>query len=158
MWSTQVRVLPSTPSFSSPCGPPAVGGKAPEPWLRDSMPRTSEPSTPAKAAVAVVSTDRLDAKFVRMGEWIKPAVCKTAAPCGLRRFKSCSWHQDLRMWWNWQTRRTQNPVPKGVRVQIPPSAPNLPPWWNRQTHWFERPAVNSHAGSIPVGGTKFVRR
>ena len=28
----------------------------------------------------------------------------------------------MRRWWNWQTRRSQKPVPQGVRVQLPPSA------------------------------------
>lgn len=27
-------------------------------------------------------------------------------------------------WWNWQTRRVEVSVPKGMRVQIPPWAPN----------------------------------
>ena len=29
---------------------------------------------------------------------------------------------DMRRWRNWQTRRSQKPVPQGVRVQLPPSA------------------------------------
>ena len=29
---------------------------------------------------------------------------------------------SVRRWWNWQTRRSQKPMPKGVRVQLPPSA------------------------------------
>ena len=29
-----------------------------------------------------------------MGEWLKPADCKSAAPCGLRRFESFPVHQD----------------------------------------------------------------
>ena len=28
-------------------------------------------------------------------------------------------------WWNWQTPWIQNPVPKGVRVQIPSQAPKF---------------------------------
>ena len=27
-------------------------------------------------------------------------------------------------WWNWYTRTTQNRVPHGLRVQVPPPAPN----------------------------------
>ena len=30
----------------------------------------------------------------RVGEWLKPADCKSAAPCGLRRFESFPVHQD----------------------------------------------------------------
>jgi hypothetical protein len=29
----------------------------------------------------------------RVGEWLKPADCKSAAPCGLRRFESYPVHQ-----------------------------------------------------------------
>src|SRR2546428_423944 len=29
----------------------------------------------------------------RVGEWLKPADCKSAAPCGLRRFESFPVHQ-----------------------------------------------------------------
>src|SRR2546422_2678281 len=29
----------------------------------------------------------------RVGEWLKPADCKSAAPCGLRRFESSPVHQ-----------------------------------------------------------------
>ena len=32
----------------------------------------------------------------RVGEWLKPADCKSAAPCGLRRFESFPVHQDSR--------------------------------------------------------------
>ena len=31
----------------------------------------------------------------RVGEWLKPADCKSAAPCGLRRFESSPVHQFL---------------------------------------------------------------
>ena len=31
----------------------------------------------------------------RVGEWLKPADCKSAAPCGLRRFESFPVHQVL---------------------------------------------------------------
>ena len=31
-----------------------------------------------------------------------------------------------RRWWNWHTRGSQKPVPKGMRVQLPPSAFFLP--------------------------------
>src|ERR1700682_5205684 len=31
----------------------------------------------------------------RVGEWLKPADCKSAAPCGLRRFESFPVHQTL---------------------------------------------------------------
>src|SRR5204862_5159864 len=31
----------------------------------------------------------------RVGEWLKPADCKSAAPCGLRRFESFPVHQAL---------------------------------------------------------------
>jgi hypothetical protein len=31
----------------------------------------------------------------RVGEWLKPADCKSAAPCGLRRFESSPVHQPL---------------------------------------------------------------
>ena len=43
---------------------------------------------------------RTDTHFVsncfrgRVGEWLKPADCKSAAPCGLRRFESFPVHQD----------------------------------------------------------------
>ena len=30
-----------------------------------------------------------------MGEWLKPADCKSAAPCGLRRFESSPVHHEL---------------------------------------------------------------
>ena len=32
-----------------------------------------------------------------------------------------------RKWWNWQTHHLEGVAPKGVGVQIPPSAPILPP-------------------------------
>jgi hypothetical protein len=32
----------------------------------------------------------------RVGEWLKPADCKSAAPCGLRRFESSPVHQRLK--------------------------------------------------------------
>src|SRR5215217_3406072 len=32
-------------------------------------------------------------KFGRVGEWLIPADCKSAAPCGLRRFESSPVHQ-----------------------------------------------------------------
>ena len=35
-----------------------------------------------------------DAFAGRVGEWLKPADCKSAAPCGLRRFESFPVHQD----------------------------------------------------------------
>ena len=31
-----------------------------------------------------------------------------------------------RKWWNWQTHHLEGVAPKGVGVQIPPSAPILP--------------------------------
>ena len=31
----------------------------------------------------------------RVGEWLKPADCKSAAPCGLRRFESSPVHHEL---------------------------------------------------------------
>src|ERR1700716_1929495 len=31
----------------------------------------------------------------RVGEWLKPADCKSAAPCGLRRFESSPVHHSL---------------------------------------------------------------
>jgi hypothetical protein len=34
-----------------------------------------------------------DALAGRVGEWLKPADCKSAAPCGLRRFESSPVHQ-----------------------------------------------------------------
>ncbi len=34
----------------------------------------------------------------RVGEWLKPADCKSAAPCGLRRFESFPVHQALAAW------------------------------------------------------------
>ena len=35
-----------------------------------------------------------DPRLGRVGEWLKPADCKSAAPCGLRRFESFPVHQD----------------------------------------------------------------
>src|SRR5579859_8139228 len=32
----------------------------------------------------------------------------------------------VRKWWNWQTHHLEGVAPKGVGVQIPPSAPNFP--------------------------------
>lgn len=32
---------------------------------------------------------------------------------------------DTPRWWKWQARRTQDPVPKGVRVRLPPWALSL---------------------------------
>ena len=29
-------------------------------------------------------------------------------------------------WWNWQTHRTQNAAPKGMRVQVPPGVQRTP--------------------------------
>ena len=43
------------------------------------------------------------------------AIIKTA-PCGV-----C--FTSVRKWWNWQTHHLEGVAPKGVRVQIPPSAP-----------------------------------
>src|SRR5207253_1452433 len=34
--------------------------------------------------------------------------------------------QASRKWWNWQTHHLEGVAPKGMRVQIPPSAPFLP--------------------------------
>jgi hypothetical protein len=33
---------------------------------------------------------------------------------------------NVRKWWNWQTHHLEGVAPKGVGVQIPPSAPNIP--------------------------------
>ena len=41
-------------------------------------------------------------------------------------FNRCScgwWASDVRKWWNWQTHHLEGVAPKGVRVQVPPSAP-----------------------------------
>jgi hypothetical protein len=39
------------------------------------------------------------------------------------------WKDALtRKWWNWQTHHLEGVAPKGVGVQIPPSAPVLIPW------------------------------
>ncbi len=35
--------------------------------------------------------------YGRVGEWLKPADCKSAAPCGLRRFESSPVHH-LNSW------------------------------------------------------------
>jgi hypothetical protein len=32
---------------------------------------------------------------------------------------------ELRKWWNWQTHHLEGVAPKGVGVQIPPSAPSI---------------------------------
>ncbi len=34
-----------------------------------------------------------------------------------------TWRYSLRKWWNWQTHHLEGVAPKGVGVQIPPSAP-----------------------------------
>jgi hypothetical protein len=31
----------------------------------------------------------------------------------------------VRKWWNWQTHHLEGVAPKGVRVQVPPSAPYI---------------------------------
>jgi hypothetical protein len=55
----------------------------------------------SEALVIRVSRDLRDTHLVsgdvlpgRVGEWLKPADCKSAAPCGLRRFESFPVHQD----------------------------------------------------------------
>src|SRR5437899_10240332 len=45
----------------------------------------------------------------RVGEWLKPADCKSAAPCGLRRFESFPVHQALVC--------GDNRKPQGNRIQ-----------------------------------------
>jgi hypothetical protein len=32
--------------------------------------------------------------------------------------------QNMRKWWNWQTHHLEGVAPKGMGVQVPPSAPN----------------------------------
>src|SRR5882724_6662974 len=39
----------------------------------------------------------------------------------------------VRKWWNWQTHHLEGVAPKGVGVQIPPSAPILRPWIEQVT-------------------------
>jgi hypothetical protein len=51
----------------------------------------------------------------RVGEWLKPADCKSAAPCGLRRFESSPVHQAL------VVRRK----PQGNRVSVDPGLAGL---------------------------------
>ena len=43
----------------------------------------------------------------RVGEWLKPADCKSAAPCGLRRFESSPVHQESKQF-AWRERRRSN--------------------------------------------------
>ena len=31
----------------------------------------------------------------------------------------------MRQWWNWHTRWSKKPMPKGLRVQVSPDAPKL---------------------------------
>src|SRR6202023_2137859 len=38
---------------------------------------------------------------------------------------------QLRKWWNWQTHHLEGVAPKGVGVQIPPSAPNFETYYAR---------------------------
>src|SRR5437660_2190056 len=40
----------------------------------------------------------------------------------------------VRKWWNWQTHHLEGVAPKGVGVQIPPSAPSVHPALNPKTY------------------------
>ena len=56
--------------------------------------------SPVVASADNVESRKFDGQQVstefrgRVGEWLKPADCKSAAPCGLRRFESFPVHQD----------------------------------------------------------------
>ena len=41
----------------------------------------------------------------------------------------------MRKWWNWQTHHLEGVAPKGVGVQVPPSAPRFP------SNLFEDPGL-----------------
>ena len=61
-----------------------ISSRAAKRWARDSKTRVF-------ADTNLVSRSKLPG---RVGEWLKPADCKSAAPCGLRRFESFPVHQD----------------------------------------------------------------
>ena len=51
--------------------------------------RDSRPKKFSRDVVSCIPNDFTG----RVGEWLKPADCKSAAPCGLRRFESFPVHQ-----------------------------------------------------------------
>ena len=64
-----------------------------EPFLHCEVPRTAVRSILSQERDAVVSRKIFTG---RVGEWLKPADCKSAAPCGLRRFESSPVHHLVR--------------------------------------------------------------
>jgi len=38
---------------------------------------------------------------------------------------SAQFSRSLRKWWNWQTHHLEGVAPKGMGVQVPPSAPSI---------------------------------
>ena len=50
----------------------------------------------------------------RVGEWLKPADCKSAAPCGLRRFESSPVHHAEKARRRARCRETQGGFPKAI--------------------------------------------
>jgi hypothetical protein len=62
----------------------------------------------------------------RVGEWLKPADCKSAAPCGLRRFESSPVHQPL------VARRK----PQGNRVRVDCFAITISDVLKRSVSWL----------------------
>ena len=58
-------------------------------------------------------------------EWVGSgqARCCRKLPFDYDPAKILRYHKLLRKWWNWQTHHLEGVAPKGVGVQIPPSAP-----------------------------------
>ncbi len=62
----------------------------------------------------------------------------------------------MRQWWNWYTRWSKKPMPKGLRVQVSPDAPRIL-WFNLgvMSAWLDGlPWKQEDGGSNPSPQTK----
>src|SRR5258708_38009289 len=101
----------------------------------------------------------------RVGEWLKPADCKSAAPCGLRRFESFPVHQalvcgDNRKPQGNRIKRCSSAVQFGAQAPLSKSAPRRMDF-ARDTGWawvaqlVERVLGKDEVtGSIPGPGSR----
>jgi hypothetical protein len=53
----------------------------------------AQSASPGKARRSLMGKDRRLGVFAQVGEWLKPADCKSAPPCEVRRFESFPVHQ-----------------------------------------------------------------
>jgi hypothetical protein len=55
----------------------------------------------------------------RVGEWLKPADCKSAAPCGLRRFESSPVHHCIATHGEWLDKTRKRIQREASEIQVP---------------------------------------